>query len=344
MSSREVRKPDIVVLNDVWGNMIADSLDVPYVPFRREYQPDGAPAPRIDLNYTITNYDDFKGKKILTVYRRRQLPDRDDVARHLVNYPRIVYNLSDTETFDSDGIDVLYPYWLDGRADHNPKTDTDDAVRFRDAGRGIEYKFDALSFKAAGASRILTFHPHFHREPGIIDVEGIEVVCLDAVPSLVKYAKEKLGISGDALIVNPDMKPRKEGKYDIAFEFAKSGDFDLSHMQKTRIDSTKTHTKGTVNAKGREVLIVDDIGSTLSTVYGAADNIYNAKSVDILFVHSVLPSDGHKRANSMVSRDENRIRSIQGTHTIDSDFSKIPIHDEIKSFYDGKELYRQRRS
>jgi hypothetical protein len=39
-------------------------------------------------------------------------------------------------------------------------------------------------------------------------------------------------------------------------------------------------------------------------------------------------------------RDEKRVRSIQGTHTIDSDFSRISIEDEIANFYNGSEKYR----
>lgn len=343
MSYREVRRPDIVLQNDMLGVLIAQKLGTQLVPFRREYRPDGAPAPRVDLNYTLTDYNDFREKKVLTVYRRSQLPTRNDVARHLVNYPRIVYNLMDTDTFGAGEVDVLYPYWIDGRADHNPRTDPEEAVRFRDAGCGMEYKFDALMFKAAGAKRILTFHPHFHREPGIIDVEGIEVVCLDAVPGMVRYAKEKLGIGGDALIVNPDMKPRKQGKYDIAIEFARYGDFDLSHLEKNRIDVRTIETKTTLDAKGREVVIVDDIGSTFNTIVGAADNIYNAKSVDVIIAHPVCTPEGHKKAGALITRDEKRVRSIQGTHTIDSDFSKIPIQEEINEFYYGsKELYRIR--
>jgi len=62
------------------------------------------------------------------------------------------------------------------------------------------------------------------------------VVCLDAVPSMVRYAKERLGISGDALVLNPDMKPSKQGKYDVALEFARYGDFDIDHLEKQRLD------------------------------------------------------------------------------------------------------------
>jgi len=331
-----VNRPDIVVTNmDELGIILSERLSVPWISFRREYHPDGAPAPRVNLSYTLNDYKDFEGKKVLTVYRRSQLPDRDSVARHLVNYPRLVNNLTDEELFNVDEVDVLYPYWINARADHNPMTDKVAHVRKRDAGRGLEYKFDAQSFKEAGAERILTFHPHFHREPGVIDVEGIEVVCLDAVPSMVKYAKERLGISGDALVLNPDMKPAKEGRYDVAHEFARYGDFEIDHLEKQRLDEkTVSHDgKKRINAKGRDVVIVDDIGSTFNTVRGAVYNIDNAKTIDIMVVHPVLPYEGLKNVNRLISDDNYPVRSITGTHTINSDISEIPIEEAILDFY-----------
>lgn len=339
-----IKKPEIIVGNDMFGMMVGDALDIDkghYVSFRREYHPDGSPAPRVDLNYTLTDYNDFSGKKVLTVYRRRQLPTRDTVARHLVNYPRLVFNLSDPETFGAGEIDVLYPYWLTSRQDHNPRKDPDDTVRWRDRGRGIEYKFDARAFKSAGAGRVLTFHPHFHREPGVIEVEGLEVVCLDAVPSMVRYAREELGMDQDCLITNPDFKKAREGKYDIALEFAKVAELDCSHLEKSRLSEEEVDTKGYIDAKGRRVLIVDDIGSTFGTVANAESNITNAPRIDVLVVHAVLPNKGHSAANALMGSD-NPIKSISATHTIDSDFSRIPVHEEVAEFYRGNSKYPAR--
>jgi len=336
----QVRKPEIVVANDMLGHLVSNSLNAVEVPFRREYHDDGAPAPKIDLNYTLKDYENFKGKKVITVYRRRQLPDRNDVARHLVSYGSIVMDLCDPETFNAEEVDVFYPYWLCGRADHNPKTDPAAHIRERDKGRGLGYKFEANLFKAMGAKRILTYHPHFQRAPGRMEVEGIEVVVLDAVPSLVNHAKNGIGVSKDALVIDPDMKPAKEGKYNIALEFARYGDFECDHLEKVRTGSSETFTKTGVEAKGREVIIVDDMGTSLTTMEGAVRNIKDAKSIDIIFVHPVLPQSGHRLANSMLASDIYRIRSISGTHTIDSDFSKIAINDELTGFYYGNEKYR----
>ena len=85
--------PDIVIGNDMLGVYISKALGSDYVDFIRYYQTDGSPAPQIDMKGDLSRYEDFEGKHILTAYRRGMLPDRDDVARHLTNYPRLVANL-----------------------------------------------------------------------------------------------------------------------------------------------------------------------------------------------------------------------------------------------------------
>lgn len=333
-----VKGPDITVTNDdTFGFMLTRALGTKLVPFRREYHPDGAPAPRVDLTSgDITDYDGFSGRKVLTSYRRSQLPDRDAVARHLTNYPRIVANLTDPELFDVEQVDALYSYWINGRGDHNPRYDHDPAVKRRDAGRGMEFKFDARMFKAAGANRVLTFHPHFHREPGVINVEGLEVVCLDAVPSMVRYAQEELGIDGDCMVLNPDMKPAKKGKYDIAFEFASVADLDSDHLMANRTGEESKETIGEVDAQGRQVLIADDMLSTLGTVRSAIPLIKNPAGIYVMAVHAVLPRVGHSSTYSLISSEEYPVRDIVAAQTINSDFSKVPVHDVVGDFYDGR--------
>ena len=331
----DVRKPDIVVgsENDIMGTMISRSLGTEVVPFRREYHDDGAPAPRVDMNYTLTGYEEFEGEKALTVYRRRQLPDRNSVARYLASYPRVVANLTNSDTFGMGEVDVLYPYWISGRADHNPRNDRSEAIRLRDKGRGVEYVFDASLFMAAGANRILTFHPHFHREPGVIDVGGIEVVCLDAIPHMVRYGRDVLGMTDDCLVLNPDLKPERSGKYDIALEFAKRAGLNLGEMEKARLSPEEVQTKTRIDADGRDVLIVDDIASTLGTIKGAVRNIDGASRIDVMLVHAVLPQKGHSAVNELMSSDDYPVRTVTATHTIDSDISRIPVSDSVVDFY-----------
>jgi len=343
MTNHARSRPDIVLGNDILGMMISDALvHGVMVPFRREYHPDGSPIPMVDMKYTLNNYEDFEGKHILTVYRRHMLPSRDDVARHLTNYPRLVANLTNTETFNVRQVDVVYPYWICGRQDHNPRTDPDEDMRRREKGRGIEYENDATFFKAAGARRILTFHPHFHRMYGVTDVKGIEVACLDAVPAMVEYARNEFGIGdGDWLVVNPDLKPTRKG-YDIALAFARYAELPSDHLEMARAQGSEKIIQGDdVDAKGRNVLIVDDIGSTFGTMETAIRHIEHPGRVYAEVVHATMPHEGLNRLRSMLRDSDCPLKGVAATHTIDSDISVIPIHNEVTEFYTGNDKYRQ---
>lgn len=327
---------DIVVGNDMLGMMIADELGVPKLNFVRYYHPDGAAAPTVDMRYGINDYESVEGKELLTVYRRKWMPTRDEVSRHMLNYFRLVHNLVNEETFNAEAVDVLFPYWISGRQDHNPRHDPDPDVRRRDKGRGVDYKSDATFLEAAGARRVLTFHPHFHREPGTIKVNGLEVVCLDAVPAMVKFAVDELGISGDCLVVTPDLKPAKEGKYDIAKAFAELAEREYGAVGGVRVSADDKVATTELDAEGRDVVIVDDIFSTLSTIESGVRNIRNPRRVDVIGVHGVFTRDaGINRVNRLLHDPDSPVGSITCTHTIEGPYAKIPIWDEVADFYKG---------
>ena len=214
-------------------------------------------------------------------------------------------------------------------------------MRRRDQGVGVEYKNDALFFKAAGAKRILTFNPHFHRKHGVTNVRDIEVVCLDAVPSMVDYAKKEYGIDkGEWLIVNPDLKPSRRN-YDIALEFARYAKLPTEYLEMARSDGSAKIIQGdSIDAKGRNVIIVDDISSTFGTIETAIRHIKNPGRVYAMVVHCPLPREGLTKARNLLRDSDCPLKDIVATHTIDSVFSKISIHHEIVEYYRGSEKYR----
>ncbi len=308
---------------DFFGKSLADALGCEFIPFRNEYYPEGSPAPRI-----AADYKEIEGSHVLTVYRRRQLPDRNTMCRFLANYPKVVWSLSDHETFNAVKVDVFHPYFILGRQDHNPKTDKDQNLRRRDAGKDVGYRYEVRLFR--GCNRILTFHPHFHREPGEIEVESVHLVCLDAVPAMVKYAKD-MGISDDCLVVSPDLS---DDGYSIAKSFAERAGLEFVYIEKQRFGPDHTQQANEIDAEGRDVVIVDDIATTLGTVQGAINAIRNPGEMDAFFVHAVLPQKGHTRAQSLTRGGGGPLRSISATDCIDSDFSSISIIDEIVKFYE----------
>lgn len=311
--------PDFVIGRDNFSTMLAEKLDCKYRPFRHEYHPDGEPAHKI-----LADYEELGGKHVVLVLRGSQLPDYTRVSRNLHNFSRHIGNLR--YIFNVKKLDVLMPYYWMSRQDKNPRTDKDPLVRERDQGRDVGYKWLARDFKAQGADKILTFNPHFQRERGIFDVEGIEVVSLSGVPALARYVDRLYQnglISRDSNITGPDF-----GSSPLLEEFAGLVNRDFKIIEKKRLDETHTESEE-IDAGGNDVILIDDIFSTVGTMGTAIDNIKNPGYIDCFAVHAVLPKEGFDR----LSRLKGKVRRFAATDTIDSDYSKASVIPEVVDFY-----------
>ena len=301
-------------------------MRVGYKNVRHEYYPDGEPAPRI-----MADYDDLKGKRVALVIRSKQLPTRDSVCRLLHNAERETGNLS--RLYGAE-VDIIMPYYLLGRQDKDPRTSDDPMVRERDKGKDIGYEFIARSFKAHGANRIITITPHFHRDRynyDVIEIEGLEIVCISGVNALARYARELIErdmLNEDALIIAPD-----EHAYGMAERFRSmvGENFTIEIMEKKRISGDKVTRRSGIECGGKEVVIIDDILSTMGTIKTLLSRLNGARHVDIFAVHGVLPEEGLRRARGMISSES--ARRIITTDTVDNDYARASIIPDIAKLY-----------
>ena len=93
---------------------------------------------------------------------------------------------------------------------------------------------------------------------------------------------------------------------------------------------------GTLDAKGRDVLIVDDIVSAGSTILGAMKSLVNVRMMDVAIIHAVLPDmPTVDKGDRLVKRllAEKKIREFVATDTVDSEFGKASVIDDIVNFY-----------
>lgn len=331
--------------NDNFGIKLAHELRTDYLDFRSEYYPDGENTPRV-LGKDDGVYKRIEGKHVLLVYRREQRPDRDEMARYRVNLQDMVTALSDPEVFNAGEVDVFMPYFVLGRQDHNPRTDSDEGVREKDRGKGVGYRSVAKSLRGAGASRIISFDPHFYREKECVYRiewkrngynDGIDVVALSAIPLLAEHARDK--ISENAVIVGPD-----ESVNEMIVEFARIVDRDyVVFDDKKRIDATNVMYVGdNMDFDGRDVILVDDVLSTMNTVDGSLEKMKNTGTIDVFAVHGVLPQEGFDRAHGLTRE---KVRRIVATNTIKSDFDKVSVMSRIvKYLKDEEELPLVRES
>ena len=168
----------------------------------------------------------------------------------------------------------------------------------------ITARLVANLLERAGVTRVLTMDLHTEQIQGFFD---IPVDHLYARPLFVKALKDlKLR---DAVVVSPDVGSNK-----MARRFAQDLKTDLAIVDKRRVSADRVEAGALIGqVRGQNVLLVDDICSTGSTlelaakvcrhegakkVYAAATHNLRAvkkpKGIDEMFVSDSIPMDGNR--------------------------------------------------
>jgi hypothetical protein len=356
--------PEIVVgpSTDTYvANKIQKLFNCDYTDFVKDYFPGGAPRLRIDMAPPLSQYGKFKDKHVLAAYRGKSKWNENEFALHMDTLGRVLSNLTEDTLFDAGRVDVGHLFYLNSRSDKNASTDSSEKTRRDDEGQGMEYKNDLKKFEGAGVHTILTFHPHFYRKPGILECRwkhkgknwskdkndseerSIYVACLDAVPSMIDYSNKEFGFDkGRWVIVTPGYKGGRSDDYEISHEFAKITDYKVIDINlKRKNEREKTYSGGQIDAEGCNVMIPDDIWASCNTIKTVIDNLKNYKGVYTVAANGVLPEKGYALLNELLDSDTYPLLGAATTETIRAGrFAKIPIHEEIKKFYEGHEKYQ----
>jgi ribose-phosphate pyrophosphokinase len=307
--------PDFVIGNDDFGKSLALAIACEYREFKEEYYPDGEPCPRI-----MADYEEIKGKNLILATRMTQKPTKEKVALYLHNSERVLGALTSDELYNANAVDLVFPYFWLGRQDHNPKTEGVEEIRKRDRGKDMGYKTVMRTFAGLGARRIITFDPHFYRQDGSFTAYDMEILCLSGVHALARYFENKVG--GNTVVISPDM-----GSSDLSNRLAGALGLKSASLTKKRISETCVEAKEVYDAKGLDLIVVDDIISTAGTLNKAIDNLHNAGSITVACIHPVLPQTGYDRLIGL--KNDGKINDVVGTDTINSDVSKASVVPEI---------------
>lgn len=123
------------------------------------------------------------------------------------------------------------------------------------------------------------------------------------------------------LILSPD-----DGALSFAEQVASVGGWDVDHLEKTRLSGVEVKmAPKQLCAKGRSVIIVDDIISTGGTIATAAGMLYNqgADNVYAACVHGVLTGGAYARLMA------SGIRDVICSDTVERACSKLSAADQI---------------
>ena len=119
----------------------------------------------------------------------------------------------------------------------------------------------------------------------------------------------------DPLLVSPDF-----GRSELVERIAKAFGFDYAFLKKYRDRETgEIVTEGEIDARGRNVVIVDDIVSTGGTLENAINKISDAESIHVVVVHGLFVESAYRRIKA----------SIATTDTILTPFSVISVAKDI---------------
>ena len=180
---------------------------------------------------------------------------------------------------------------------------------------------EAISIRALAkiyssiVDKLITINPH---ETHIKEFFTIPFIYGDAIPKLAEYVKDKLD---NPIVLAPD-----KGALEFAKTASKILNAEYDYLEKTRLSPTEIQiAPKTLDAKDRDVLIVDDIISTGGTMATAVKLLkeQGAKKIIAACVHPVLIGDA---LNKLYSAG---VEEVVGTDTYLSEVSKVSVAEVI---------------
>ncbi|MEW6528789.1 MAG: ribose-phosphate diphosphokinase [Candidatus Micrarchaeota archaeon] len=174
--------------------------------------------------------------------------------------------------------------------------------------------------KNAGYSRVITFDCHFLKQVGDFEYSGMSVTNITLSDLLINHAKKRLGSNFE--IISPDAGANymSNGKSmnKTRGDYGK-GNIIYRDIEKIEID---------FDISGKNILIIDDMISTGSTMVKAIENLRKngAGKIALAATHGFFLNDSLKRLGHLSDY-------IFVSNTIPSSISEVNFMDALKSIY-----------
>ncbi len=268
---------------------IAAELGALYIRTEFKKFPDGEKYVRVN--------GDVKGQDVAIVQSTALEPDE-----YLIEYFLLADALKDLGVKRVRGV---FPYFAYARQDE----------RFQ-PGEAISFHTVVTLIEAVGTSEVYTIDSHRHRITDLTKAFRIPAHELTAMHALATYLKEKYTLSSP-VVVGPDAESEPLVRI-VASEL--NTRYDI--MEKKRLGPDNVEIKPrSLDVKGHDVVIADDIVSTGNTVITATKILLNAGARRIIVVcaHPILAE------NALEKIKASGVADIVGTDTVKSPVSRVSV-------------------
>jgi ribose-phosphate pyrophosphokinase len=183
-------------------------------------------------------------------------------------------------------------------------------------GEALSFKTVSKLIEAVGTDEIYTIDMHQHRVLSSSDVFRIPSHNLSAMPLLANYVRKE-GKLRDPLVIGPDSEAEQWAK--LASETLGT-DYDVFEKKRLAADKVEVRPRR-ANAKGRDILIVDDIISTGGTIIEASKILLSqgAKRIEVACTHPILATDALNRIRAA------GVLNVIGTDTVPGPISYVSV-------------------
>jgi len=247
----------------------------------------------------------------------RYLRVAEDVADHDVAIIQSIHHQPDELLFEyfllcdtvkdlgAKRVVAVFPYFAYARQD----------ARFN-PGEAVSFRTVAKLLEDVGTAELFSIDMHQHRVGRASDVFKIPAHNLTAAPLLAEYVKSNVALERP-IVVGPD-----EESEQWASAAAKVLGADHDVLEKKRLGDEKVEiTTRSLAARGRDVLIIDDIISTGGTIIEATKILkrQGARRVIVACTHPILAQDALSRIY------ESGAEAVIGTDTVPSPISYVSV-------------------
>lgn len=241
--------------------------------------------------------DNVKNENVAVVQSIHHTPDE-----LLFEYLLLVDTLKD---LGAKKVIAFIPYFAYARQDE----------RFK-PGEALSFRTVSKLMESVGTDEIYTIDMHQHRVLKPSEVFRIPSHNLSAMPLLADYVK-KTGSLQKPLVIGPDAEAEQWAK--LAAEQL-STEYDV--FEKKRLGDNQVEIRPRKsNAKGRDILVVDDIISTGGTIVETTKILVEqgANKIAVACTHPILTNGALQKIRAAGVKD------IIGTDTVPSEISKVSV-------------------